>query len=518
VVGRVSSPFFVGRNEEIAAFSGALAQAREGTGTVVLIAGEAGMGKSRLISETATRAENAGMTVVVGECLPLADGELPYAPIVGALRSLTRRRQTFELDAMLSPGRAELAALMPELSLESDADLVTPAGADSQGRLFEQLLALLAAAARVSPLMLVVEDFQWADPSTADFLAFLVRAGRHEPIALVISYRSEELRRRHPRRPFLLEMERSGRAMRIELGRFTRSELREQVAGILDEAPPPGSELIDRLLVRSEGNPFFTEELLASAYDAGDPLPESLRDAMLSRVEAGSPAVRHVLRIAAVTGRNVDHALLAAVVELSDEELNRALREAVESYLLSHDSSTADYSFRHALLREAIYSDLMTGEKRALHLRLARALEEQTQLVGSRAAGAAELAHHWAAAGEWSAALPASLDTAAAAEELFALGEARLHYEHALQIWDRADPVASGVDLERVEILRRAAVAADRTGEHERAINLGREVVAQIDERNDPVRAALAHERLGRLCGEPRATEKPSRSTGAPLS
>lgn len=496
MVGRVSSPQFVGRREELAALEAAVARAHEGSGSVVLVAGEAGMGKSRLISELAERAERNGMTVVVGECLPLGEGELPYAPVVGALRSLVRQRDPSELDAWLGPARGDLGALLPELSRTSDGAPGPPPGEGSQGRLFEQLLALLATAARAAPLVLVVEDFQWADRSTRDFLAFLVRAARREPIALIVSYRSDELSRRHPLRPFVLELERSGRAIRVGLGQFTRAELSEQVAAILGEPPPPA--LVDRLLERSEGNPFFTEELLAASHEPGAAMPESLRDTLLARVEAHPTIVRDVLRIAAVTGRVVDHPLLAAVADLSEADLNCALRDAVEDYLLAHDSATAGYSFRHALLREAIYSDLLPGERRTLHLRLARTLGEHPQFAGMRASSAAEVAHHWYAAGELAAALAASVSAGAAAEEVHALGEAWLHYERALEIWDLAGPAPTELQFGRLEVMRRAAEAAVLTGETERAIALAREVLARIDEHSDPTEAALAHERLGR--------------------
>jgi DNA-binding CsgD family transcriptional regulator len=474
----------------------ALARTRDGSGSVVFVGGEAGIGKTRLISELAGRAEHDGMTVVVGECLPLGDGELPYAPVVGALRSLVAHREGSELEAMLGSGREELSALLPELPSGRDAVASPPVGEGSQARLFEQVLALLAAAARAGPLVLVLEDFQWADRSTCDLLAFLIRATRRERIALIISYRSDELRRGHPLRHCMLGLERTGRAIRVELAPFTRSELREQVAAILDEPPP--SLLVDRLLERSEGNPFFTEELLASSREPCEPLPDSLRDTLLARVESQSTVVREVLQIAAVTGRTVDHALLAAVAELAEEHLNAALREAVESYLLVPDCARAGYSFRHALLREAIYSDLLPGERRNLHLRLAQTLSAQPALAGARAAGAAELAHHWYSAGELPAALAALVSAGTAAEDLYAVGEAWLHYERALEIWDVVAPAPGELPLERLEVLRRAADAALMTGEEERAISLARDLLARIDEHDDPTRAALAYERLGR--------------------
>jgi predicted ATPase len=320
VVGRVSSPRFIGRREELLALEAALARTRDGFGSVVFVAGEGGIGKSRLISELADRGENDGMTVVVGECLPLGDGELPYAPVIGALRALARRGEAGELGGMLGSVHEELTVLLPELAHGRASAAGPLAREGSQARLFEQLLAVFASAARARPLVLVMEDLHWADRSTCDFLSFLVSAVRRESIALIITYRSDELRRRHPLRHCMLELERSGGAIRIELAPFTRAEVREQVSAILDGSPPP--PLVDGLIERSEGNPFFTEELLASSRQPGVPLPDSLRDTLLARVEAQSPVVRDVLRIAAVTGRTVDHALLAAVARLSDDDLN----------------------------------------------------------------------------------------------------------------------------------------------------------------------------------------------------
>ncbi|MBV9338124.1 MAG: AAA family ATPase [Solirubrobacterales bacterium] len=496
VGGCVSSPRFVDRLEELLVLEGALARTREGLGSVVFVGGEAGIGKSRLIGELAGRAERDGMTVVVGECLPLGGGGLPYAPVVGALRSLVAQREGTGLEVLLGSVREELSVLLPELPSGGPGVLGGLAGEGSQARLFEQLLAVFASAARAGPLVFVVEDFQWADRSTCDFFSFLISAARREPIALIVTYRSDELRRGHPLRHCMLELERSGRAIRVELGPFTRAEVREQVAAILGGAPP--ARLVDRVWERSEGNPFFTEELLASSREPGEPLPDSLRDTLLARVESHSTVLRDVLRIAAVAGRTVDHGLLAAVAELSEDDLNGALREAVESYLLAPEVSTAGYSFRHALLREAIYSDLLPGERRNLHLRLARTLSARALLGGAKAAGAAELAGHWYAAGELPEALAALLSAGAAAEALYAVGEALRYYELALEIWDRVAPAPGELPLERLEVLRRAADAALMAGEEGRAIGLVGDLLARIDEREDPVGAALAYERLGR--------------------
>jgi predicted ATPase len=249
-----------------------------------------------------------------------------------------------------------------------------------------------------------------------------VRATRRERLALIASYRSDEIRTKHAVRRFVLELERSGQAMRVELLPFTRAELREQVGAILGGAPQPA--LVDGLLARAEGNPFFTEELLASSEDGRVVLPESLRDALLLRVEGQPAPVRRVLQIAAVAGRRVDHLRLAAVAHLGDEELTAALRGAVESYLLVHDAASTGYSFRHALLREAVYADLLPGQRYALHLELARALVERPELSGPGTSAAAELAYHYYAAGRLPEALTASVHAGIAAERAHALAEA----------------------------------------------------------------------------------------------
>ena len=494
----------MGRREELAALEETLAQARNGVGALALIAGDAGLGKSRLITELAAGAERDGMTVMLGECLPLGDGELPYAPIMAALRSLLRGGDRERVETWLSSGRSELAVLLPELARDGDGP-GSPPSQLSQGRLFEQVLAVLRAAANERPLMLVIEDFHWADRSTRDFLAYLVRAARREAIALVVTYRPDELHRRHPARPFVLDLERVGAATRIELAPLTRAEVREQVSAILESAPPP--LLLDALLDRSEGNPFFTEELLAASQGNAGELPRSLRDILLTRVEMHDAAVQDVLRVAAVAGRTVEHAFLAAAADVPEDELHRTLRAAVDDFLLTHDSTTARYAFRHALLREAIYSDLLPGERRSLHRTLAQTLSERPDLAGGASLAEAELAYHWYAAGELPTALRASLAAGFAAEELRALGEAWLHYARALEIWDRLESIPDELPLGRCDLLRRAADAAVLTGDTRSGLRIARELLAEVDEHEEPVDAALAHERLGRYlwmdgCGD----------------
>ena len=487
VIGRVSSPTFVGRREELRALADAVSAAAAGSGSVVLVSGEPGIGKSRLISEFAAGSDTPGAIVLVGECPPLGHGDLPYAPIITVLRLLGGMLQ------QAAPGRAPTRAdeLLAELTLQSEQTSLQLADDGSQARLFERLLAALLNASTTGPLVLIVEDLQWADRSTRNFLGFAVRAARPERLALIGTYRSDELHgRRHPVRPFIHELARSGRATRIELAPLTREELRDQIAAIIGETPDP--ILVDRMLARSQGNPLFAEELLASAL-ANAGLPETLEDALRWRLESVPADVRALLEIAAVVGRTVDDALPAAVAGISNGELTAALRIAMDRNILTRVSDSPRYSFRHALLREATYRGLLPRRRRALHTMVAETLTGRPELAGS--AAPAELAYHWHAAGRLPEALRASVEAGLSAEQTHALAEALMHYEQALGMWDAAGDVK--LPLDRLEITRRAADAALLAGEYDRAIALANEVIDRTDARAEPARAALAHARLG---------------------
>ncbi len=495
VPGGVSSPVFIGREPELATLEATVARASTGEGSALLLTGESGIGKSRLIAELRVRAEETGATVLIGECLELAEGELPYAAILGALRSLLRGRDPEEVEEILGPGLSRIGPLMPELAAVPEQPAEARAEGD-QGHIFEALLGLLVRLGEAGPVVLVIEDLHWADRSTRDFLGFLVRNGREERLAVIATYRSDELHRRHPLRPFVLELERSGQAERVDLRPFDRGELERQLAAITGAAPDGAT--VGRLLERSDGNPFFAEELLA-ASSAGAALPETLRDVLLLRVEALAPATRSLLRIAAVAGRRVDHALLERIGGLSGEELNEGLREAIGAYVLVADLEGPGYSFRHALLREAVYEDLLPGERRDLHIDLARALTGSPDLAGSRASAAAEVAFHWYAAHELAPALVSSIEAGRQAEDVRALAEAAGHYRRALEVWDAGIEAGAEPTLDRIEVTRRLAEAENVAGDTGQAVAVARQVIAMIDADADPAAAATAHERLGRF-------------------
>jgi len=352
---------------------------------------------------------------------------------------------------------------------------------------------LAQALSQQEPLVLVVEDLHWADHSTRDLLAFLARNLRRERLLLVVTYRSDETVRGRLG-PFLAELARGSPVERIELPRFQRPEAVAQLTGILGAAP--SAELTDAVFVRSEGNPFFTEELVVALQAGSGELPETLRDLLQGRAELLSEQGQHVVRVAAVAGRRVPHELLAAVAGLDHRQLTQALRDAVGQQLLVTRPGWDGYEFRHGLLQEVIYSSLLPGERTRLHSTYARALTGQPELaVGSRAMAAAEQAAHWEAAGDLIHALPAMVQAGRAAERGHAFPEAHRAFERALQLWNRMPNPESLVDVDRVELLARAAEAAGFAGRPERAVTLLTRTLDGVDPAGNPMRAALLYMR-----------------------
>ena len=497
VLNRVSSPTFVGRADELAALEGALGRAAAGVPAFTFIAGESGVGKSRLVAELETRARHAGARVFVGHCLELGGAAIPYAPLVDALRPIARELVDCGsdlVDALPPASRAALAQLMPEFSGRAGTDSATDDGTH-QARVFEALLALIERLGRVQPVVLVLEDLHWADQSTRDFLTFLVRSARDEPLSLVVTYRSDELHRRHPLRPLLAELERTPGVERLGLERFSRDELAAQVSAILD-APAP-EELADRLFERSEGNALYTEELLAASGDGCLELPETLRDLLVARVERLSDTAQEVVRTISVE-HPMRHALLAALCELDEADLLRGLREAVAHQVLVSGSGET-YAFRHALVGEAVYGDLLPGERSALHARLAELVDARHELMGDMPAAAVAgiLACHWNAAHDVPRALGASVAAGLAAKRVLAFSEAKRHFERALELWERVPDAEQRAGCDRVDVLRHAALAAAYAGESARSLALARSAIAEVDAGADPLRAAFLYERLG---------------------
>jgi predicted ATPase len=481
VLRRVSSATFVGRAGELEVLDGALARASAGAPAFAFVGGESGVGKSRLVAEFETRARQAGARVLIGHSLELGGTAFPYAPLVDALRPVARELADCSSDIELPAGtRAALAELLPEfggVTSHDDRRVGFPAiggrNPHFQPWLFEALLVLIERLGRNGPVALVLEDLHWADPSTRDFLVFLVRSARTEPLCLLVTYRSDELHRRHPLRPVLAELERVPGVQRLAVERFTREEVGEQLAGILDG--PVDSALADRLYARGQGNPLYTEELLAAAANGGGELPETLRDALLGRFERLPAAAQDVARVAAIVERPMSHALLSAMSTLEPADLLEGAREAVaHQILVTHADGT--YAFRHALVGEAIYEDLLPGERTQLHARLADVLEREPGLLGDVPVTTvrAELACHWRGAHDLPRALGASVEAGVAARRVFAYSEALRHLEKALEMWERVPDAEERAGMSRTDVLRAAAAVAGNAFEAARAVALQR--------------------------------------------
>jgi predicted ATPase len=502
---QVTAGRFVGRTQELARLRELLARATDGEPLVALVGGEAGIGKTRLAEQLAATAGEQGVRVLRGGCVPLGEEGLPFAPLIEALRSLADL-DAAELEAVAGPARQELGRLLPDLAVNGEAPTGAAVAAAGQGRLFELLLGVVQRLAARAPLLWVLEDLHWADRSTRDLLAYLAASLRSGRVMLLCTFRSDELDRLHPLRRLLGELARNRRVWRLELPRFSRAEVAEQLAGLLGADPP--ARLVEDIYGRSQGNPFFAEELLLTG-DGGGVLPAGLQEVLLARVVRLSPGTQQLLRVAAAAGPGATQPLLAAVADMDDQQLLDGLREAVDQQVLVPEPGGGDgYVFRHALLAEAVYGELLSGERVRLHTALAGALEAGLEAGDAPATRAARLAYHLSAAGDQPRALTASIRAAAAAERVYAFAEAQLQLERVLGLWDRVPDADERADMDRVRLLSRCADAAYAAGDPAKAAELVRQALPLVDEVSQPKRAGLLHEQLARclrLLADPEA-------------
>ncbi|WFF00689.1 helix-turn-helix transcriptional regulator [Micromonospora sp. WMMD964] len=492
---RTASSVLVGRHRELAALRDALGRARAGEPTTVLVGGEAGVGKTRLLEEFGSGAGDGGVRVLVGQCLELGEAGLPFAPFAAALRSVLRA----DGPEVFAGYEAEFAPLLPELGRASAAltgPRAVPLGDAPRGYLFDLVAELFQRLADACPLVLIIEDLHWADRSTRDLIGFLVRAARPGRLLLVCTYRTDELQRGHPLRPYLAELDRARGVERVDLGRLDRDGTAAILADLL--GAEPHTRAVDDVHDRTQGNPFFIEELAV----AGDPvgcaaLPETLRDLLLARVERLPEPAQRVLRIAAAGGTRFAHDLLAEVAELPEIELEEALRTAVAAQLVVADRD-GDYEFRHALVREAVHDELLPGEHARLHARFAAAIEAQPHLVAAGRAPA-EIAHHWHAAHDHPRALVAAKVAACAAAERYAYAEQRRLLERALELWELVPDAADLLGMDHLALLEQTLDAAVTAGDFSRAMTLTRAGLAEVDADAAPLRAARLLDQRGRL-------------------
>jgi len=464
----------VGRDEELGRLLALLADADAGRAVVALVSGDAGVGKSRLISEIAGLASKRGFTVLCGQCAELGDS-VPYLPLADALRGAAQIPATGVRDALVS--RPALSRLLPDggdaRTTEDDRSGL------ARQQMFGGVLGLLAELAAANPVLLVLEDLHWADASTRDLVTFLSRMLHRERVALIGTYRSDDLHRRHPLRPVVAELQRLPSVITISLGPLDPAAMAEHLtsmaAGQLD-----AKELND-IVAWAEGNAYYAEELLAVGGAAGAAgvdqsdrraervLPAGLAALLLNRVERLSDAAQRVLRTAAVAGRHADDELVSLASGLRATEYEDAVREAVAHQLLIPDGSDG-YTFRHALLREAIYADLLPGERTRLHATMSTLLAEENRLAVPGTA--AELAQHCLASHDVQGAFAASVRAGQEARDLGAPAEAHRHFDQALALWERVSEPEKTAGLSRGKLGLESASMAAASGDVERAVHL----------------------------------------------
>lgn len=490
-----SSVSMIGRESDLAELRKELELAASGEQRVVVLGGEAGIGKTRLLDEF--RSEASGSAIVVtGRSVDLGSDAAPYGPFTGILRELVGEMGIDTIIEAAGPGASALPVLLPELGDRADSTART--GAE---RLYELVTVLLENVSSLRPLVVTIEDLHWADTATLELVRFVVRMIARGSFLLILSYRTDEVPRGHPLRSYLPELDRTRRVTRSELARLDRAEVAAQVEQILGR--PAGSETIDRIYGLSEGVPFFVEELTAIDHlDTGEQLPETLRELLLARYERLSETTQRMLRLISAGGVCVEHELLTAVFEGSAEELDSAAREAVLANVLAAD--TTEYTFRHALVREAIHADLLPGERTRFHARYAVALENSP----ARTASASQISYHWMAAHDSRRAFIAALEAMEEARRSYAYRAAAAMGNRALELWDKVDDAETFAGRTRVELLARTASALRNAGDSERALALANLAIGQLEnptaqesgdhdpDSPDSTRTRLLHARL----------------------
>ena len=520
---RLVSPTLVGRDRELEAAKEDLARAAEGRVAITLVGGEAGIGKTRLAEAVLETARSLGFTTMRGACVPIAGPSLPYGPIAEAFRGARPGLEPAAWSDAVGEDGPVLARISNALGSGSPPDGVVAAGRDpgTRAALFEAVLGFCRRLATPAPVLLVLEDLQWADTASLDLIAYLTCSLRATPFALLLTFRSDDLPAHHALLARLAELERLMDVDRIELSPLQRDETAQLVAAIRNSAVTSAAS--DAIHVRSGGNPFFIEELLIAETDPrpNAQLAPSLRDILEDRIGEMPTEARAVLGAIAVAGPQSGDLLVEAIAGLPERALVTGLHAGLDAGLLlvSHDGQADRYAFRHPLIGEVVYEGLLATERRRMHEACARALANRDGGTGpSVAAHWSELAYHWQAAGDLERAFGAAARAGAEAELAFAFGTALARYEQALSLWDSVDDPSLLAGFDHLALLRRTGWAAHLAGNLERAAILARQAVAEADQAGDDRVAAVTRAELGYalwMAGEPDESESAFRAAVA---
>lgn len=396
------TPSFVGRGDELRQLQSTLAAVQDnGASRCVLLRGDAGIGKSRLIAEIQTTVVESGFAALCGRCFD-QERSFPYAPLIDMLRSHASDGAFLEQIQSLGPLSQPLVRLLPELApylsdpqspslLETDVE---------KRRLFAALTALILRHAQDGPLLIVVEDLHWSDEASLEFLLYLVRRLNRHPILVLLSARG--MASGAAWTELLSGLDRQQGAQEIGLQPLSRAEIAHLLKALLDQPHPPSDEFVDALYALCEGNPFFAEEICASLVASGDlfyaedhwrrkplsqlQIPDSLQRLVQQRVERVSPPARQLINLAAVSGRSFDVPVLRALTNNDDDQILELLKELIAARLVVEESADR-FAFRHALTREALYSRLLARERQILHTQLVQAIERVHGIALAGSAG-----------------------------------------------------------------------------------------------------------------------------------
>ncbi|MFS0853207.1 helix-turn-helix transcriptional regulator [Microbacterium sp. 179-I 3D4 NHS] len=472
------STAMVGRDAELGVVPRLFDSAVEGAPVGVLLDGEAGIGKSRLLrefaAEVAPRAD-----VHVGWCLDLGPARTAYGPLTAILRSIVGHLGADRVRETVGIGVEALAMLLPELADEpADRTRTSP------DRLRDAIATLIETAADAGPQVLVIEDLHWADESTLSLLSFLLRTLARGRILLLLSCRSDDVRRGDAVSRFIVESTRSRVLERVTLARLDADAVRELAERLTGR--PISESALARMQSRAEGVPFFVEEL---ADCSTGPLPDGLRDVLLTRFDRLGDDARHVVQVASGSERPLPHPLLADLADLPQQRLDEAIREAARSGILVVEGDL--YRFRHALLREAVHDDLLPGERSRLHRAYAEALDARRD--GAEVVDTAALAHHWQLAQDERRALIAAVDAMRDAKARFAFATAARFGELALELWPRVADASEAAGVAHVDLLQTLGSVLRNAGDGERALSV---VGAALDEIDPATVAPRLHARL----------------------
>ena len=432
-----------------------------------VLGGNAGIGKSRLVRALTEDASQRGWLVAVGHCVGQAGSTLAYLPFVELIAQARATRPDI-VDPVLAahPSLTRLTAYR--------AGPAEATGAAEQGLVAESVHALLAELGAATPTLVVVEDVHWADHSSRDLLTLLLTRGFPSEVSLLVTYRSDDLHRRHPLHDTLAVWTRIADVDHPELAPLAERDIRRLVATV--SASELDEEATADIVRRAEGNPFFAEELASSAV-SGRAATGGLARVLQARIEQLDETALQVVRALAVAERDVSHVMLAEVVDLTESELDAAVSAAVEHHVVETCWPPA-YRLRHALLGEVVLDQLLPGERLRLHRRYAAVLSEHPRL-----APASELARHALASGDRRTAVAASRE---AAEQAMAVGgpqDALAHLERALDLLSENDP-------SRDEVTLRASDAAIAAGDPLLAVRLVADRLSHPGVQEDPLHRA----------------------------